>query len=285
MSKKYNFYKVLSHQRQNFTRKRNSHGLNRQGRKILRFRKPNQAYEKGGAIENFISNQSLIQFKQALSKKIRSLAYWIKAENYQTIVSQFYLHYKYTSWNSNRLWEPTLPSFNKLSFLATLLFSLRFLIKTFRFFLSKTFESSFNGFFLSSDERYWRYFPLAKSDLNYFWVGCSIHQGVYKNFYFSSTPDKNSIVLSKGRFLTKIQLPSRKIVFLETEKTKASKASIFSANRSQDVVSQSKASFKLTLGRKPTVRGKAMNIFDHPNGGYKHSSKLLKTFKGKKILK
>jgi ribosomal protein L2 len=33
------------------------------------------------------------------------------------------------------------------------------------------------------------------------------------------------------------------------------------------------------------VRGKAMNVFDHPNGGYKHSSKLLKTFKGKKILK
>lgn len=283
--KNYNFYKLLSHQRQNSTKKRNSHGLNHLGRKILRFRKSTQAYEKRGHIENFVSNQNLIQFKLILSRKIRNLSYWVRIENYQTIFSQFYLHYKYASWNSNRTWETSFLTFKKLSSLATLLFSLKFLVKTFQFYLSKTFDSSFNGFFLSNDEKYWHYFPLSRSNLTHFWVGCSIHQGTYRNFCFSFTPGKNSIVLSKSKHFTKVQLPSRKIVFLETKKTRASKASVFSISTKWAEGKQFKASFKLKLGRKPMVRGKAMNVFDHPNGGYKHSSKLLKTFKGKKILK
>lgn len=36
---------------------------------------------------------------------------------------------------------------------------------------------------------------------------------------------------------------------------------------------------------RPRVLGKSMNICDHPNGGYKHSSKLLKNFKSKLINK
>lgn len=46
-----------------------------------------------------------------------------------------------------------------------------------------------------------------------------------------------------------------------------------------------KASNLKFLKSKPRVLGKSMNICDHPNGGYKHSSKILKNFKSQLINK
>jgi ribosomal protein L2 len=108
-----------------------------------------------------------------------------------------------------------------------------------------------------------------------------LHRGHSKNFYFSQVPNKSSWLLGKNDDFAKVLLPSKKVIFLNLHSTKASKANIVS-----DVLLLTpKHNKKSFYGRKPFVRGKAMNVFDHPNGGYKHSSKLLKTFKGKKIYK
>jgi ribosomal protein L2 len=80
-------------------------------------------------------------------------------------------------------------------------------------------------------------------------------------------------------------LPSKKVIFLESQFGNARLNGAFASNKVRKENLLSKASAKFYSNKKPFVKGKAMNVFDRPNGGFKHSSKLLKTFKGRKILK
>lgn len=290
LDRKFNFFKISFQNKKNFIKKQSSAALSLSGRKVLRFRKPSELRRNKPFIQSFLSNQNLIQFKVALIKNFNKLGYWIKAENYSYVLTHFSELLTKFSWGKRQktLFQNKSSCVLQLAQIqadSTLLFSLKFLLKTLQFYLSKSFSLSFGGLTLMADERYWSYFPYLRTNLINFWVGSTVFQGTYKNFNFAESSTKGALLLGKSKNYAKILLPSKKIVFLEADLTRASKTGL--ASTDQEWVSDlgKKASTRRVFGRKPRVRGKAMNVFDHPNGGFKHSSKLLKTFKGKKILK
>jgi len=283
-----NFFKYSSSNKKNSVQIKKRTNVNLKGHKILRFRKKFKKQIGTFLSEKPISNQNLMVLKSSIKNRMYNFSLWLKVENYQKVIFYFSKIYEKLSWGPSD-WN-TLRCLNRLNLtwfkpIATLVFSLKFIIKAFQLFVARSLKLSFNGFTLGNHESYWNLFPYFKSTLNHFWVGSSVFQGRYKNFSFSDKRFKNSIILGKTEKFTKLLLPSRKIINLESKKTTVSKVSLSQTNKKWMSSFSHKASAKSYWGKKPFVRGKAMNVFDHPNGGYKHANKLLRTFAGKKILK
>ena len=103
-----------------------------------------------------------------------------------------------------------------------------------------------------------------------------------KNKLFFTAPQSRGLILNKSQSNIYVLSPKRKILkfstsaigqlagatFLKKSKKNYKKASLFKYNKFR-----------------PRVLGKAMNVCDRPNGGYKHASKILKTFKSQLIKK
>lgn len=104
----------------------------------------------------------------------------------------------------------------------------------------------------------------------------------YKNKRLFISPLTKGLILNVNKKHTLVLTPQKRILKLPL----VSIGQLFG----NPYLRKSKAAYKKAsnfkfLTSKPRVLGKSMNICDRPNGGYKHSSKLLKNFKSQLICK
>lgn len=279
---KINFYKIPFNYL-NRTKKNFRSGLSSSNHKILRFRKTIKKNRFVDLCDFASTNFNLVQVKANVSYKLNSIKCWVKLENFCFLEKQFNYNYQKILWGANLLkqnykFQKTL-NFFWFKPVASLIFCLRFMFKALQLYFLKPQNFSLNSLILAPF--YWKSFQFFKTPLSSMNLGNNIIQGERGNFKFSLQPLKESTLLDiKGDFLL-ITLPSLKSVWLKKKST----FGVLKNNHFKNLVFNKKASSRFLIGRKSVVRGKAMNVFNRPNGGFKHSSKLLKTFKGKKILK
>lgn len=187
------------------------------------------------------------------------------------------------NWNHLRNSESLILSQFKL--LPSLVYMLKFLSKTFQFYFFKLSHLRFGGVSYLSVLNYWSSALWTKQRLEALSAGSLLTQITYKNCKFSFKSDRSAILLSQNNNLSMIKLPSSKVILVESDLATAGIKTNFASNEKRRLQLFNKASYKFHINRKPFVKGKSMNVFDHPNGGFKRSSKILKTFKGKRILK
>ena len=278
-----NFFKVKNIKKFSKIQKNLNSGLNQTGHKILRFRKVNKQKKYNLLSDLPLFNFNLIQLKISFFCKTQLLSNWVQAENLNFIEDHFVNLYqkklqgltlkktikRYNSKLNLNWFKPT----------ASLIFSLKFIIKVLQFYFFKTPSSNFNSLMLAPS--YWNSFDFFKTPLNILELGNYLYEGESQNFRFSQKPSKGSFLIDSKDNFSLLTLPSQKTVWLDKSRT----FGILKNDSLKNLPKKKKASSRLLHGKKPTVRGKAMNVFDHPNGGFKHSSKILKTFKGKIILK
>jgi len=278
-----NFLRIKGVKKFNKIQKNLNSNLNQTGHKVLRFKKVKSQKYANVLLELPLFNFNLVQLKTNFFSKSDKITNWVQTENLNFIESHFLSFYQKKLWGSNL--KRTAKKFvSNLSLYwhkptLSLIFSLKFFTKISQSYFLNATACNFNGFTLSST--YWKSFSFFKTPLNNLKLGNYFYKGEYQNFRFSQEPSKGSFLIGSKSSFSLITLPSQKTVWLKKTKT----LGILKNDPLKNLKKMKKASSRLLLGKKPSIRGKAMNVFDHPNGGFKHSSKLLKTFKGKNILK
>lgn len=281
----YNFYKTYNTQSWNSNKVTSKPNVNHNGNKILRFKKPFNNSKINLIKEEFNTNANLVQFKSIFALRLSLLGSWLRAESFTFIKSYFIKVFVNSLWGVKKSLAGESITASQLKLIPSLVYTLKFISKSFQFYFTKLSYLHFGGLSYLSQHNYWNSSTWTKSILSHFNLGSLVNRVSYRNKKYSFAFKKPSIILSKGNKWLTLELPSKRVAIVERRLTTASLNGAFSPNTKLKEQLGKKASSKFYSNRKPFVNGKSMNVFDRPNGGFKHSSKLLKTFKGKRILK
>lgn len=269
----------------NLTQKKNNHsGRNNSGKIVIRFRSKNNI-KTNVSLSKFNKNSTFIVFNSRILGSNSFYSLYLQKEDFTfslaILLKVLRYHIIYKKIKNFPYFFFKLIKSKKKELKINVIITLKLIISEINFF----FNFCLNNMTVGRSIKALSDSELQNEDIAYICTlptntaVCNIWDNKKK---YISAPLSKGLIISNNSSASYVLTANKKVVKLSEKAIGQISSGIYIK---KDHYKHKKASKFLYKNNRIKVLGKSMNVCDRPNGGYKHASKILKTFTAKKIKK